>query len=196
MTDAELDAHVRTALDGAFAMITPKPRKRGIVFSGPRKPRKRKTYVDVLFADTIVGSMLRTVHMRGAMPQADFMTLYHKRCNRDKPSRSSFANNFQRYVTLENLYGKIRTYNQPLGCLDRYQVVPTEDAHGFIAVGWGSAMPALTQVLAAMDVNALTKAENTLERIFTRDDDSESLAYLEALRAEMRVRSKRWGANA
>lgn len=51
-----------------------------------------------LFRNTIAARMLRTLAESGTMMQADFMREYHVRCERDRPSRSSFLNNFGRFV--------------------------------------------------------------------------------------------------
>lgn len=53
---------------------------------------------DILFADTVTARMLRRLAAVGSMTQADFMTEYHGRCQRAKPSRSSFGNQFGRYT--------------------------------------------------------------------------------------------------
>jgi len=58
--------------------------------------------VRLVFADTIQARMFRTLCRRGSMPQAEFMTLYHARCHRPNPGKSSFANNFGRFL---GLYG-------------------------------------------------------------------------------------------
>lgn len=48
----------------------------------------------VLLRDTTTGRMLRSLYKHGHIQQALFMTEYHRRCARTKPSRSSFSNNF------------------------------------------------------------------------------------------------------
>jgi len=55
--------------------------------------------VRLVFADTIQARMFRTLCRRGEMPQAEFMNLYHARCHRTNPGRSSFGNNFGRFVS-------------------------------------------------------------------------------------------------
>jgi hypothetical protein len=52
----------------------------------------------VLFEDTVCARMLRMLAEKGEMPQADFMREYHRRCERARPSRSAFLNNFGRYT--------------------------------------------------------------------------------------------------
>lgn len=55
----------------------------------------------VLFEDTVSARMLRALARAGSMTQAEFMREYHRRCERAKPSRSSFGNNFGRYACYE-----------------------------------------------------------------------------------------------
>lgn len=153
-----------------------------------RKPRKRKTYVEVFFQDSIAGSMLRTLHACGSMTQADFMTLYHKRCARDNPSRSSFGANFGRYVKREQAYGNLwREIDGPLRCLEHRRTWPGEVVR--YTISWIGL--AVSEMVTAMPDKAIDKAENMMERIATRDDDPDALVYLDALRADMRVRSQR-----
>lgn len=156
-----------------------KPRK-------PPKPRKRKSYVDVLFGDSISGAMLRTLHTRGSMPQADFMTLYHVRCARSNPGRSSFANNFFRYVLQETRWPDVtqpRAFDHAIGCITR------RHERSRVTLTW--ARPVLPEILATLDDKAIDKVENTLERITIRDNDPETLRYLDDVRHEMHCRAKR-----
>ena len=163
----------------------------------PRKPRKRKTYVEVFFEASIAGSMLRTLHACGSMTQADFMTLYHKRCARDNPSRSSFGANFGRYVKREQMYAdRWREWDVPLGCLQQGRE-GVHHANRNVITWIGLAMP---EMVAILDPKTLDRAENTMERLtFTYDDSdprqSETLASLVVLRAEMRARSTRMPAS-
>lgn len=52
----------------------------------------------VLFADTVNGRMLRKLACLELWSQAEFMREYHVRCERARPSRSMFHNNFGRYA--------------------------------------------------------------------------------------------------
>lgn len=70
-----------------------------------------KTLAQVMFAglgkqpDTVTGYMLRALCITGSMTQADFMTMYHERCARAKStSKSSFDNNFGRFVAWRNVH--------------------------------------------------------------------------------------------
>ena len=54
---------------------------------------------DRLFGDSVVGRMLRRVCERGSMDQVDVMREYHVRCERPRPSRSSYACQFGRFST-------------------------------------------------------------------------------------------------
>lgn len=52
----------------------------------------------VMFADTVNARMLRKLACRELWSQAEFMREYHVRCERARPSRSMFGNNFGRYA--------------------------------------------------------------------------------------------------
>jgi hypothetical protein len=164
------------------------PDEESAVFVPDRKPRKRKTYVDVFFQDSIVGSMLRTLHVCGSMTQADFMSLYHKRCARDNPSRSSFGANFGRYVKREQMYDRWRDNASSLGCLEQRRWAASTAKLRTNTITWIGR--SVAEMIGPLDDRAIDRAENAMERIYTRDDDSESLAYLMVLRMEIRARSK------
>lgn len=74
-----------------------------------RRPPRQPKVADILFRDTITARMLRLLCLRhriakGSVEALDpgmtlvaFMAEYHLRCERAKPSRSSFACNFGRF---------------------------------------------------------------------------------------------------
>lgn len=158
------------------------------------------TFVDLMFRDTITARMLRTLCDRGSMTQADFMDLYHVRCARKHPSRSSFGNNFGRFVYREyrsrfNGSG-FHTYPGTLRCFD--QVCPQKGPNKLV---WSS-MFTSTSIFRDMRLEQLNDALMFLERevttrayhsatthAFTVDDEAETQRYYLWVQEEIARRS-------
>jgi hypothetical protein len=217
--------------------------------------RPAPTYVDVMFKETRVGSMLRTLCARGesGMAQAEFMDLYHLRCDRPErvcqrcfgtliryeyarnfsgvfgpyravvpeevcnrcqgsgkaqESRSSFGNNFGRFVYEELRWrnGKEQWYSVPgpMRCIKQWTPQPgrvrREQEHPCNWLYWSP--PSWRDIVRTLTDIQLTRAENTMERIFIAEshpsrygagqivgDNMENVVWLKAMRAEMARRS-------
>lgn len=177
--------------------------------SKPRKPRVAKTLGQVMFAtDTVTASMLRTLCMNDFMLQADFMTLYHERCAREKPSKSSFSNNWGRFIawrnTSEGLWRRQRAINtaaciahrRRLG-LGRGSNAPNQVWFTLVTAGGslsGSTPVAATpdQLLRHISDPDLTLAEHWSERALIQGDkDAPAWRALIALEIAYRSASVR-----
>lgn len=147
------------------------------------------TLAQIMFIrDTITGRMLRTLALRGEMPQAEFMDLYHVRCARKNPGRSSFQNNFGRYV-------KLRKHGSDHG--------PTVDRH-FPGPGRCIVQERIDEstrnrltftpfsnklLFDHFTAPEFSRAEQAMERRAIQSGDREDMAWLTAIRAEILIRN-------
>lgn len=167
---------------------------------------------DLMFRDTITARTLRTLCDQGAMAQSVFMNLYHQRCDRPREdSRSSFSNNFERFVRLELTYRGWVERTGPYRCIkqtralydDTGERVPyNPETVNMLAWNYrdGCNVPcATTALIASMTNDQLTRAEQFLERetttrtynsttkhFYSVDDEHETRRWLLAVRAAMK----------
>lgn len=168
------------------------------------------TYLDLMFRDTIAGSMLRTLMLKRAMPQREYMRLYHVRCGRaDAPTKSTFGNNFGRYVSREETWDAVtvdgkRNWTErhsPLGCIAWHRPITARDSsERWHRLEWTGPTDVRDLLKLASD-KRVTEIENTLERITTGESrigtlnaelgvSSDALVLLQDVRIHMRTRSE------
>lgn len=125
-----------------------------------RGARKEIDLARVMFADTVTARMLRQIAEAGSMPQAEFMRIYHVRCARDNPGKSSFQNNFGRYTR----------HGTPLGP----PMVQSGMGSGRLLLTWTAGTP--VEILARLTPKEIDRAFSTMESalLTPRDDDDES----------------------
>lgn len=148
------------------------------------------TYLDLMFRDTIAGSMLRTLMLKRSMPQREFMRLYHVRCGRaDAKTKSAFGHNFGRFVAREQVWNQYnypsrdkrsawQVYDGPLGCIAWFRPITGRDSSERMhRLEWEPPFVA-SILLEQADDQQVSAIENMLERIAT------SGSRLATLRAE------------
>lgn len=164
------------------------------------------TYLDLMFRDTIAGSMLRTLMLKGEMTQREFMRVYHERCGRaDAPAKSAFGANFGRFIAREQVWNRgaypsispsWQTYDSPLGCLTWHRPITGRDSDERMnRLEWGR--PTFDRLLLAMDDPQIDAIEQSLERMVdplkprrmgVADDDT--VMMLQTVRSLMRGRAE------
>lgn len=147
--------------------------------------------IGLMFRNTITGAMLRTLCMQREMTQAAFMRLYHVRCHRSNPGKSSFANNFGRFVrfTRNDIGTWVEYAKRPYGCIRKGDTLEWALTERRLESPTGTMEDRMRDIVRSMPMDKLQGAEMFLENYLTTStfhaasDEPETIAWLQVVRS-------------